>query len=189
MIPADPERHVGRPLTERPAERVAHDHADVAAEALAQPVTDGGRRGIGVERQEHERALPLRVRRVDPGRGADEAVARLGDDQRRPDADDLDALPQDRLDVARVAVVGELEGARGRLDLVQPHNASLGLRDDLLGDDDDVGVLEPAGALGRVGQQSDEVVSLLDLRDALERDDPDLAGHSKPVIRRPACAL
>ena len=116
-------------------------------------------------------------------------MAGLGDDQRRPDSDDLDALLQDRLDVARVAVVGELERARGWLDLVHPHNASLGLRDDLLGDDDDVGILEPAGSLSRVGQKADEVVSFLDLRDALERDDPELAGHSSPVNRRPACAL
>ena len=33
-----------------------------------------------------------------------------------------------------------------RLDLVEPHDAALGLRDDLLRDDDDVAVLEPAGA-------------------------------------------
>ena len=75
--------------------------------------------------------------------------------------------------MARVAVVRELERALGRLDLVHPHDASLGLRDDLLGDDDDVGVLEPTGAFGRVGQERDEIVSFLDLRNALERDDRD----------------
>ena len=84
---------------------------------------------------------------------------------------------------------GELERARRRLDLVQPDDAALGLRDDLLRDDDDVAVLEPAGALGRVGEERHEVVALLDLRDPLERDDPDARRHGRPVTRRPACAL
>ena len=50
--------------------------------------------------------------------------------------------------------------ALGRLDLVQPHHAALGLRDDLLGDDEDVCVLEPARPLGRLGQKCDEIVAL-----------------------------
>ena len=95
----------------------------------------------------------------------------LGDDQRRPDANDLCALAQDRLDVARVAVVRELERARGGLDLVQAHDASLRLRDGLLRDDEHVARPRAAGALGCVGQERPEIVAVLDLRDALERND------------------
>ena len=54
-------------------------------------------------------------------------------------------------------------------------------------------------AEGRVAEERGQVVTLLDLRDALQREDPELAGRShpepesggpgSPVRRRPACAL
>ena len=84
-----------------------------------QAVADPRRRRVRIEREQHERPLPLRVRRVDAGRRADEAVPRLGDHERRPRADHPDALAQDRLDVARIAFAGELARALGRLDLVE----------------------------------------------------------------------
>ena len=56
-------------------------------------------------------------------------------------------------------------------------------------DDEDLGVLEPAGTLRRVQQQPGEIVAVLDLRDALERDHPDAVTHGSPEMRRPACAL
>jgi hypothetical protein len=116
-------------------------------------------------------------------------VLRLHDDQRRPDADDVGALTQDPLDVPRVAVVGELEGALRWLDVLQPDDAALGLRDRLLGDDEHIRVLESARAPGRVEQERREIVAVVDLRDALERDDPDFGSHGSPEIRRPAWAL
>ena len=94
-MPGDPERDVGRPLAERAAERVAHDHGDVAAETRDEAVAEPRRRGIRVEREQHERPRSLRVRGVDAGGRADEAVPRLGDHERRPRADDADALAQD----------------------------------------------------------------------------------------------
>ena len=112
-----------------------------------------------------------------PGRGADEAVTRLRDHERRADADEPGALAQDRLDVARIPVHRELARPRGRLELVEPHDAPLRLGDDLLRDDDDVGVLEPARAVGCGREQRREVVPLFDLRDALEREDPDSVAH------------
>ena len=69
--------------------------------------------------------------------------------------------------MARVAVVGELQRSRRGLDVVEAHDPALRLRDRLLGDDEHVGVLEPARPLGRVQEQRREVVALLDLRDAL----------------------
>ena len=45
------------------------------------------------------------------------------------------------LDAASVAVPGELARAGGRLDLVQPHDPALDLRNRLLCDDEDVPVL------------------------------------------------
>ena len=186
----DAERDLGRALAERPPERVADDHADVAARPLADRLPDPRSRGIGIEREQDERPLPLRVRGVDAGRRADVAVPRLGDDQRRPHADDVGALAEDPLDVTGIAVVGELERPLRRLDVVQPHDAALRLRDRLLRDDEHVRVLEAARLLGRVQEQPREVVAVLDLRDALERDHPDLArGHGMPEMRRPAWAL
>src|SRR3990172_7884825 len=51
---------------------------------------------------------------------------------------------QGRPHEARVLAAGELDRARRRLQLVEPHDAALGLRDRLLGNDDDVAVLQPA---------------------------------------------
>ena len=91
--------------------------------------------------------------------------------------------------MARIAIAGELVRALGRLDPVEADDPALGLRDDLLRDDEDVGVLEPARPVGRLRQERHEIVALLDLRDALEREDPDPGGHGRPVMRTPACAL
>ena len=90
--------------------------------------------------------------------------------------------------MARVGVAGELDRALRRLDVGEVDDAALRLRDDLLRDDDDVAVVEPAGPVGGGGEQRAEVVPCLDLRYPLEREDPEL-GHRRPVIRMPACAL
>ena len=64
-------------------------------------------------------------------------------------------------------VARELARARGRLDVVEPDDAALRLRDDLLRDDDDVAVLE----LRALGDQRAEVVALADLGQAFDRRD------------------
>ena len=91
--------------------------------------------------------------------------------------------------MTRIGVTGKLTGLRGRLQLVESHDAPFRLRDDLLRHDDHIGVLEPAQSRRCVREQSGELVALLDLRDALECEDPDLGAHGRPVTRRPACAL
>ena len=68
----------------------------------------------------------------------------------------------------------------GGLDLGQTNDPSLGLRDRLLRDHEDVAVLQ----LGPLRDQRAEVVSLADLRQPLDR--PDRDGHGRPVSRRPA---
>ena len=84
-----------------------------------------------------------RVRMVDAGRRADEPVLGLRDHERPPLADDLLRLAQDHLDLARVALVtGQLARLLGGLQVVERDDAPLGLRDGLLGDDDDVAVAE-----------------------------------------------
>src|SRR5205085_5520862 len=70
-------------------------------------------------------------------------------------------------------------GVVGGLDLRQAHDPALGLRDRLLGDDEHVAVLEG----GTAGDQLSEVVTLVDLGQAFDREDPD---QGKPVSRRPA---
>ena len=99
----------------------------------------------------------------------------------------------------RVAVACELARPLRRLELVQPDDAPLGLGDDLLGNDEDIGLFESPSPRGRVAEERGQVVTLLDLRDALQREDPELAGRGhpepesggpgSPVRRRPACAL
>ena len=82
---------------------------------------------------------PRRVRAVDAGAGADEAVLGLGDDEVAAAAAHRPGLAQDH----RHVVVGLLD-------------AALGLRDDLLRDDDHVALLHPSGPLDGVPEQGRE---------------------------------
>ena len=80
-----------------------------------------------------------------------------GDDERRPDPDELGRLVEDDLDPARVGLAGsELAGLLGRLDSGELDDAALDLRDRLLREDDDV----PVSELASLGDQRSEVVSL-----------------------------
>ena len=183
------ERDVGGAAAPGTAERVGDDHADVAAGVRAQRLAQQGGGRVGIERQQHERAALRRVRRVDAGRRADEAVARLADDERRPHPDDALRLLQDRLDPARVRLVlrvggGDLARLLRRLVVVEPHDAALDLRDRLLRDDDDVPVLE----VDPVRDQRGEVVALAQLRDAFDREGGESA-HGRPTTRTPAWPL
>ena len=140
------DRDVRGSLAKGAAEGVADDDRD--AEALGR----GDGPGIGIDREQDERVQlgsvradpadaqtnPCRVSAITSGR-------RLRDPHR---------LAQDDLELAWVAVGGELDGLVGRLDLVQPDDPSLRLRDDLLGDDG-----RPLLELGGVADQRGEVVS------------------------------
>ena len=107
----------------------------------------------------------------------------LGDDERRPLADDARRLAEDHLEPMRVLVGGELASPLRRLHAVELDRPALRLRHDLVRDDDDVALLE-----GRsVREHVSEVVALADLLDPLHGDHPQL-GHSRPVSRKPATA-
>jgi len=105
-------------------------------------------------------------------------VARPRDHERGPRAQDLDRLAEDHLHLPWIAVgARELDGARRRLDRVQPDDAAFRLRDRLLGDDDDVSGRKAARADTGVREEPPQVVALLDLGEALEADHADLGGH------------
>ena len=74
----------------------------------------------------------------------------------------------------------ELQRALRRLEVVEPDDAPLGLRDRLLRDDEHVSVLERHA----VGDERGEVVALADLGETRDGEDPQM-----PVSRIPACAL
>ena len=182
----DAERDVGRPEPPRTPERVRHDDADLGSGELAQPLPKARRRRVGVEREQHERVRALRVRGVHPGRGTDEAVTRLGDDEWRPGPHDLTGLAKDHLRSPGITVTGELERPLRRLDALEVNDATLDLRHRLLRDDDDIVPLEPTRTRGGVGHERTEVVALLELRDPAERDHAQLAGQASPVTLMPA---
>ena len=118
------------------------------------------RRGVGVDREQETSPPGAGVRGVDPGVRADQPAVRL-DDQDALAADDPPALAEDQLDQRRVLVEpgGELARALARLDVGQRAAPSLGLRDDLLRDRDDVAVAK----LGAAGDQLAEPVAGPDL--------------------------
>ena len=68
-------------------------------------------------------------------------------------------------------------------------DATLDLRDRLLGDDEDVVLLEARAACSRLDEERGEIVSLLELRDPAERDHAQLLRQGSPVTRIPAWPL
>ena len=114
-------------------------------------------------------------------------MVRLADHERRAHAHDALGLAQDPFDAAGIAVVTrDLARALGGLGVVEPHDASLDLRDRLLCDDDDVVLLE----LDAFDDQRGEVVSGPQLGNPRDGEDAEaaVAAHGRPVIRTPACA-
>jgi hypothetical protein len=103
-------------------------------------------------------------------------VLRLRNHERRADAHDARGLAEDDFDPAGIFLAGDLFRACGRLDLAEAYDASFGFRDDLLRENDDVAVLE----LDRARDQLGEIVALLDLRQAGNRDDAELVSQGSP---------
>src|SRR5207302_1255949 len=110
-----------------PAEGVGHHDGHPTPGAGDQGVADVAGRAGGVDGQQGGGTL-VDVGQVDPGVGADEALARLADDQFVAPPQDPHRLTFDQLP-AGILVGHGLQ-------------AVLGLGHDLLGDDDDVAVLE-----------------------------------------------
>ena len=135
------------------------------------------RRGHGQQGDDRTRGRPD-VGGIDAAVGAHEPVSGLGDDDAVRHADDALRLAQDDLDLARVAIpaLGEGDRLRSRLDVGQVDDGALGLGDDLLGHDQDVGLGERRCAGRAVDGVSDErgqVRTRGDLRDAGQGKDLD----------------
>ncbi len=133
--------HVDDALAPGPAEGVGDHDRHLAPRDGAQAVADATGRAIRVL-GEQGRPPVLDVGQVDAGIGADEPVACLGDHE-------VAAAPQDahglRLDDAEP--VGGVVG-------IDPHHATLGLGDDLLGDDDHVAMARSTAAAMRAARSS-----------------------------------
>ncbi len=175
----DADRDVHDAGAKRPAERVADDDAHVAPRPLADLLANGCSGRVGVDGQQHERVRLGRVRCVDAGGRTHEPVARLRDHERWARAHDPRGFAEDHLQVARVVSSRELDGCSRRLDVVEANDPPLRLRHDLLGDHDDVAVLE----LDPLDDERAEVVPLRDLREAFHRDDTKLRQRPAPPLR------
>ena len=80
-------------------------------------------------------------------------------------------------------------GALARRHLGQRSDTPLGLRDDLLGDDDDVAAARGEPRLGgRAGDQGAELRPGGDLRQAADRDDLQVGAHRRAPVERPSDA-
>src|SRR5205085_911648 len=136
------DRDVGGSLTPGAAEGVADDHGNVYTGQLPQPDAQpvGGR--IGILRQQNDGVWLGRVRGIDAGGGADEAVPGLRDDERRPCSDEASALAQDHLEPAGILLPGQLARLGGWLYRGQPDDPTFGLGDNFVRDNDHVAVLE-----------------------------------------------
>ena len=139
----------------------------------------GGR--VRIEGEENERVGPPCVRLIDARGRADEAVLRLGDHERWPRAHDPTTLLENHLEAARILVGGELAGPVRRLDPVEMRRR--GLRPSTpLSERRRRRLLARARtlALRRLDEERTEVVPFLELRNAAQRDDAELARSRKP---------
>ena len=169
----------------RTADAVADDDREVASEPRLERATEHRRAGVRVARQqEHCLVIPGRtdVGAVDAGVRHHVAAAVLCNQHTVAACDDLVRLPEHHLDHARIPgeLRRELHGPRRRLDVLQPHAATLRLRDDLLGHDDDVEFARhDARGVDGVTDEGRYVVSLAHDGDCGQRRQPDFAlGHA-----------
>lgn len=134
---------------------IVDDDCGARARQRSNPIPDPCRRRVrvnGKERDPLAASTLFDVRPIDPSVGTDKAARVLDDQYPRPYANDLSALPQYELDQSRVllSTLPQVERLGRRLDALQIDETALGLRDDLLSQDDDVARrrLDPVGAKG-----------------------------------------
>ena len=159
------------------AEGVGDDDGDLDAERVLEPGSDPPSRSIRVVGQQRGRALGD-VGQVDTGVGADEAVARLADDEVAASAQNPNRLLGDERELC-VGVV------------VDGHQPAFGLGDDLLRDDDDVTVTQSVAVRARwregICDQAREIVTGCHLADAGDREDEEgfTVLHRSPPVPGP----
>ena len=148
----DAERHVHHPFAPRAAERVRDDDADRTAEAVARAsarsrsAEPSGSRGRTVTQPAGDvRCVHARIR-------ADESMAGLGDQDATIHPHDPPRLargrPRPRADPCRARPPSSVANADGATPSSRDDRV-LGLRHDLLRDDEDVARLDGAGIVGR----------------------------------------
>ena len=131
------------PAPPRPPEGVGHDHADVDAEEVLQARPDAAGGEVGVLGEERGGAL-VDVGQVDPRIGADEAVARLADEELAAAAEDPYRLLFDQ----RAFAAGSSWSSGDE--------AALGLGHDLLRDDEHVAAAE-VGTVAACGARASAI--------------------------------
>src|SRR6478735_630970 len=110
----------------------------------------------------------------------------LRDHERPTLPNDLHRLLEDHLDLPRVALVaGELPRLLRRHDSLEADDLTLDLRDRLLGDDDDVAVLDRR----ELRDHRRKIIAFPNLGQAVHGNDLDHAWSGTPVTRTPECAL
>ena len=166
----------------RPNESVTID-ADVAARPLAELARAAGRRTRRVDGAA-ARASRARARsRVDARRGADEAVVRLGDHERRSLADDPVRLAEDDLDL-RAGSPSSPAISRARADGSIPSSETT--RPSTFETAFWATTTTSRRRVDPLDDHRREVVALAHLREPLDRDDRDR--RHRPAIRTPAWA-
>ena len=146
-------------------------------------------RCVGVEREQDERARPFAL---EPSTPADahtnpcrvSAMTSGGRARTTSRASPRITSMRRGSDLAR-----ELSSTLGRLDAGEVDDATLDLRDRLLGDDEDSSWSKPVPRARGLGEDRSEIVSLLELGDPAERDHAELPRQGRPVTRIPAWPL
>lgn len=140
--PGGPDRHIGEAVAPGTPEGVRDDDAHLDAQRVPQPPADDPRRTVGVLRQQ-QHGPGRGVGGIDTGGGHHQALLVLDDPEGAAPRHHPYRLRVDR----RLAVLGL-------------HDAALGLRDDLGGDEDDIAVRQ---LRRRPGDQLREIVAGLHL--------------------------
>ncbi len=113
-------------------------------------------------------------------------MARFDDQDATLPSHDLFGFAEHDLELPRVLsrLLGHLERALSWLHVGEAHEAALGLRDDLLGHDEDIAIDEfVAGRLERGEHKTHEVVARTHFGDPVDRDDRERHRESARVIQ------
>src|SRR5215213_8057249 len=170
-----------------PPERVRDHHGHLDAGACGERLPESRRGGIRVYGKQAHGIVTWDVRGVYAGVGADETVVGLRDDDATVHAYDAAALAQHSLDLARVLPVAGrvILRERGRLDCAEVEEATFGLADDLVCNDEHVAGLQVPGY--RTRDHRVQVVAGADLGEALDTKHLD-PPHGRATPDFPRCA-
>ena len=157
---------VCQPETPGATKGVTDDDGEALACSLAECGSEISRGLVGVAGEERHDIVAGNVRMVDAGIGADEAVARFGD-QHVIAADDAPRLFQNYFHEPGIFLLPLRDGLRleRRADCRQPDYGAFGLGDNFLRDDEDIAVFESDACFASsVCNLSGEILAEMNLR-------------------------